>query len=126
LKDPGLRSAQPILLVGIPMVRVANGNVERTDFRLFMLNTTVRRLGIALDIWYQAEGIEGPKVDTSTRDPSADGRDVVVVLLNPAFEITRDAAAHYNGYSSPTGLKYLAIGAGALGSQIIDNLTRFG
>src|SRR5208337_4175966 len=47
-------------------------------------------------------------------------------LLNSSFEITRDIAARLNGQKESITKSIVAIGVGALGSQVVMNLARSG
>lgn len=129
LERAELRDAQPILIVQIPMLRAIGGEVERTDTRLFMLDTPVRDLGVSLDIWTVAPGVKGPLIEGPNLfpgDPSFDGANVSVMLWSALTDITREAAAKFNGYAGASGREILVMGAGALGSQITGNLIRMG
>ncbi len=129
LMEPLTRETKPVIIVSIPITRGPDGPVERTDTRLFMLAATVRELGVSLDIWSairNAQGglMEGPTVGAV--NPTFDGTNVAVMLWSTLTDMTREAAARYNGYDKPSGCRILAVGAGALGSQVVGNLVRMG
>ena len=129
LNDPPLRGTNPVIIVSIPTVRAAGEPVERTDVRLFMLASSVREIGVSLDIWSalsDSKGgfIEGPNL--GPLNPTFDGSNVPVMLWSTLTDITQDAAARFNGYAGSTGRRLLAIGGGALGSQVVGNMIRMG
>lgn len=129
LADPSLRETRPVVIVSIPTARAAGEEAERTDTRLFMLAVTVRELGVSLDIWSAIKDDEGRMIEGATLgalNPTFDGSNVPVMLWSTLTDITRDAAARFNGYECPTGLGLLVVGAGALGSQVVGNLVRMG
>lgn len=117
-----LLDAHPVLLVHVPIVRQAGGPVERDDLWAFLVAATVRELGVALDLF----SAEGGRILPALRAPGARGGDIPIEVMNPSFDLTADRAASYNGYGSPTGKNILAVGAGALGSQVLSNLARVG
>lgn len=129
LGDPSLREARPVVIVSIPTARAAGKQAERTDTRLFMLAVTVRELGVSLDMWSAIKDDKGHLIEGPTLgalNPTFDGSNVPVMLWSTLTDITREAAARFNGYEGPTGLGLLAVGAGALGSQLVGNLVRMG
>lgn len=129
LADPSLRETRPVVIVSIPTARAAGEEAERTDTRLFMLAVTVRELGVSLDIWSAIKDDRGRMIEGATLgplNPTFDGSNVPVMLWSTLTDITRDAAARFNGYEGPTGLGLLVVGAGALGSQVVGNLVRMG
>lgn len=54
------------------------------------------------------------------------GSDTELLVLNPAFTLSRERAANLNKITQKLDHKILAIGAGALGSQVIINCSRAG
>lgn len=125
LKDKALRGTRPVIIVSVPTGRTPDAPQERTDTRLFMVQSTIRELGVALDLWTaMPDGTEGPNLCVS--DPKFDGSVIPVLLWSTSTNITRERAAQFNGYDAPTGAKMLAIGGGALGSQVVGNLVRMG
>lgn len=119
---PQLADAHPVLLIHVPIVREAGGPVERDDLWAFLLATTVRDFGVELDLYSK----EGGRIMASVRRAGPWGADIPIDVMNPGFDLTQDAAAAYNGYGAPTGKSIVAIGAGALGSQVLGNLARMG
>lgn len=59
-------------------------------------------------------------------DVNKRGEPVGVVMANPLFSFSKELAATQNALSGPVCRKILAVGLGALGSQIFINLVRAG
>jgi hypothetical protein len=119
---PQLADAHPVLLIHVSIVREAGGPAERDDLWAFLLATTVRDFGEELDLYSK----EGGRLLAAYRRPGPWGADILIDVMNPCFELTSERAAAYNGYGAPSGKRFAAIGAGALGSQVLANLTRMG
>lgn len=123
LNRPGVRAAHLLLLIQAPMLRVEGGDVERIDHWGFLLHKDVREVGIALDLWTEAAGNAGPVHFGRKEGPY--GADVPVEPVNVTMALDSVSAAGYNG-REPSSQRIAAIGAGALGSQILANLARMG
>lgn len=123
LKQNTLHPALPVLIIQVPMLREEGAEPERKDLVAFLLNTTVRDLGLALDLW-SLEGDGGPIL--FGRKPGPYGEGVEAEAVNILLELAPEVAAQYNGLEGPSCCSIAAIGAGALGSQVISNLTRMG
>lgn len=123
LNRPGVRAAHLLLLIQAPMLRVEGGEVERIDHWGFLLHKDVREVGIALDLWTEAAGNAGPVHFGRKEGPY--GVDVAVEPVNVTMALDAGSAAAYNG-REPSGQRIAAIGAGALGSQVLANLARMG
>lgn len=125
LQQPNLREAMPLVVVQVPMLRGEGEEPERRDLWAFILDATVVEVGIALDLW-SSEG-EGPgEVYAFNRRPGPYGEAIRVIAADLHSELIPRHAAEYNGLDGPSGKSIVAIGAGALGSQVIANLTRMG
>jgi integrative and conjugative element protein (TIGR02256 family) len=114
----------PILLIGIPAIRHAGGPVEQPELWAFLLEATVSQIGERLDLWQVQDGKLGIVLRPDT---SRSGDDVGVSLLNPHLTLSRIRASQLNGASEwlDPGV-VVAVGAGALGSQVLINLARGG
>jgi hypothetical protein len=117
------QSAHPILLIGIPVTREAGNPAEVSELWAFLLNLTVREIGQRLDLWQVQDG----KLATILRpDTSKRGDDIGVGLLNPHLTLSRTRASLLNGVPESSDCRVVAVGAGALGSQVLINLARGG
>ena len=59
-------------------------------------------------------------------DKSKTGDDVDIAVLNPVHQLDRSMAAKLNGEDELVDMRVVAIGMGALGSQVAINLARTG
>lgn len=120
---PALLNAPPILIVALPKLRNAGGEVETVELWAFVLSKTVGEIGVALGILGKHNGsfglVLGGKPDTAQLEETAVG------ILNPIFSLSRSTAATLNG-TKPNLQKIAVVGLGALGSQVVDNLVRAG
>jgi len=116
------RDFTPVLLLQVPITRTAGGDPERYEIRAFALDTTVERLGIALGI---LDSKQPAAALIRAGDGRCDGTTVVLEAWNVQTTLSRSMAARYNGESAEE-LSYVAVGAGALGSQLLNDLTRGG
>lgn len=112
--------AIPMLLLQVPVTRSVGGPVERYDVRAFKLASNVVELGDRL-------GIIDPKIPSGALIGAEgnDGSAAALDVFNVHATMSRETAAIFNG-ESQARLSYVAIGAGALGSQLLMNLTRGG
>jgi integrative and conjugative element protein (TIGR02256 family) len=120
--DARRREFTPVLLLQVPITRTAGGDPERYEVRAFALDTTVERLGIALGV-LDAEQPAAALIRAD--DGRRDGTAVALEAWNVQTTLSRSMAARYNGESIEE-VSYVAIGAGALGSQLLNDLTRGG
>lgn len=119
----GIREAVPIALLGLPLKRASADEPERYDLLALPLDTTFRKLGVSLDLW----GLHDKDLGlVLTPDASKRGDDVGVHFLNAVVTAGRDQFAKMNGLEPADARRVCAIGAGALGSQVLLNLARMG
>lgn len=111
-----------VLVVCFPKTRETGGRVEASDVWAFVTAATVREVGAAVGRWALHDGIVAALIGGV--DTARDGADVEIGLLNPAFTLSREAAAKYNGQPAPSDLLITAVGCGALGSQVVLNAAR--
>ena len=105
-----------LLVVAFPLTRNGEATVESTDVWAFLTLSSVADVGVAIGLWERVgkHGLGRP----IQRDPSADGSAIGLDILAPQFDLSRDTAAAASGYSADNR-KSVAIGAGALGSQVL-------
>ena len=116
------REAQLVILVAFPLVRTDNGLPERWDFWAFMTSDKIREIGVKIGLWESLNGQLGVLIQ---QDLAKRGQDIPILVLSPYFTLSRKSAALANGVPS-SAIKILAVGAGALGSQLIVSLARSG
>lgn len=114
-----------VLIVRFPKLRQEGGNVESIDSFAFLFNTTIQEVGEDIGIWELPEGLQNVGL-LCPRDLTKNGEHIPILLLNLNFNLSRKRAALLNGFTDKCDLKIVAIGAGALGSQVSANLIRAG
>lgn len=141
-----------ILLLGVPLRRIADGPVERHQYYGFRCaqgqTDALLRAGSvpeevvahmlerpqSVDIGPGAlgrvlgvlDGHPGMLVPVLHPDPGANSASVVVNMLLPRVILGRVQAAAYSGHETQDDTTFLAVGQGALGSQLFANLARQG
>lgn len=111
------------LVVSFPKTRTDGGPTENSETWCFATGQTVEELCIAVGSWGVVGSAVGPLVSP---DEDKRGQDVPVLVLNPCFELSRESAARLNGLSRAEDARFVGVGAGAFGSQVVMNLTRSG
>lgn len=140
--DRSVMNATLVIILVLPKTRVEGAAEETPDVWAFMcirilpeggsedLARTggkdvrfakVIEVGEQIGLWENHKGAMGAllTVDTEKR-----GERVEVALLNPTAALSRESAARYNGLGRRDGRRIVAVGAGALGSQVFLNLMR--
>ena len=120
--EPKLLDARLAIIVALPLQRSSDGRIESWDFWVFATLATIREVGIDIGLW-TAHGKEVGLL--LSPDETRRGEATTIDILTPYREFSPTAAATANGIS-PSPLKVVAIGAGALGSQVITTLARSG
>lgn len=117
--------ASPLLVVRQPLQRTAGGPVEAVDVWAFLVPEPLRAVGQKLDAW--STDPETGKIGTLVGVAAdRDGRDIPVHVLDPVSTLTPGVAAELNGRPPTGGPAGVAVGAGALGSHLLDALVRSG
>jgi proteasome lid subunit RPN8/RPN11 len=117
-----MRKANLIVVAYFPKTRTVGGSAEIRDIWSFMLGDTLETLGEKLGLWQLRGGVIGKLLSP---DLSTTGDDVLLDVLNTSFALNRSVAAALNGVS-PNVSAIAAVGAGALGSQVIPKLMQSG
>ena len=116
-----LLGRKPILITVLPKLRTRGGAVEATDIFAFSIDRTVAALGNKLGLWETTDGHVGLLIPRDDPDPDA----VRLECLHPVQKLSMRAAASAAG-RNPDLRKAVAVGQGALGSQVVSNLIRTG
>lgn len=111
------------LFIRIPKTRTPGGKVEAVEVWAFPTLSTVTDIGEALGIWLRHNGSLARLLEP---DLTRTGEEIKLDVLVPVPSLTRHQAARLNGLPEPIDLQFMAVGAGALGSQVINNLIRAG
>jgi hypothetical protein len=121
-RRPDALASQLILIVRVPKARDAGSPIEALETWAF-LGPSALEIGVALGIWEPS----GPGVALMV-PVREDRRGEAAALdgLAVHFRISRDDAARLNGRPGADDRRLVAVGAGALGSQVIMNSARAG
>lgn len=113
-----------VLVLALPKVRKAGATPEGVEYLAYFLEeTTIKSIGRALDLWYEQE--TGLGVVLRPNPEHRTDHHILLQSMQVRFPLNRRSRALYNG-SVPNQKKIVAVGAGALGSQVISNLVRAG
>jgi len=121
-KDEGFLDASLILVVVFPLKRDGDGDIEVTDTWAFITMDSVFEVGRRIGVWEKFDGKVGCLL---TPTESMRGMDVALDIVRPHFSFTRKAAAQASGADAILD-RMVAVGAGAIGSQVVVNLVRCG
>ena len=117
-------SAQLVILIRLPKRRRDKGPVESVELRAFQALDPIGIVGARLGINWHRSKVDDPKsVPARQQIRSETG----LTLLNVREILSKESARLSNGLSQiSSDPRMTAIGAGALGSPILANLTRSG
>lgn len=115
--------AHLLLVVLLPKTREPGGAIEDTEAWLIYREESLLRIGAALGAWRTVRHRPEPLDRPCAPDR---GGDLRIHVLNPMAPFTRERAAEYNGLAPQGAPAIVAVGAGALGSQVVLNLVRAG
>jgi hypothetical protein len=119
---PKLLEAKLAVIVALPLSRAAGGTVESWSFWVFATLKTIGEVGTDIGLWT----VVNEKAGLLLRpDEMRRGEQVGVEILSPYVEFSPAAAAKANAIERAP-VKTVAVGAGALGSQVIVTLARMG
>lgn len=118
-----LLDKQLLLLLVIPQTRSEGAPEEALEVRGFRTEETVSRVGCEIDLW-ELRGDSLGRV--MVPDPLRRGAAVELSMLNVVHRLSRAAASALNGVDGDSVPQVIAVGVGALGSQVCLNLARAG
>lgn len=111
------------LVLVLPKTRRGSGDVEAKDPYAVLISTPILKIGEALGIWDIRDGQPGGLI---AWDPNKNWEALAILPANLMFSFSRDLAAQQNGLKCRDDRKIVAVGQGALGSQVFLNLARMG
>lgn len=114
----------PLILVTIPKQRDAQAEVETWENWAFLPNAPLGQLGEALGRTFSGEGNQSNFRISATAPACLDG--VILVGWRVVQRLDRVAARVFAGNAAAVDRKLVAIGAGAVGSNVIVNTVRAG
>lgn len=112
-----------IIIVALPKTREASSAAETTDLWAFLCAKPIAEIGEYIGVWQPHNGQIGLLYPF---DQEKRGGQVEVAILNPMFAFSRESAARLSGVAERERSKVVAVGVGALGSQVFLNLIRMG
>lgn len=116
-------SKQLLLVIAFPLTRDNGSAIEASSTWVFLTTKTIEEIGVDIGIWQKtSNGLGKIFLD---RDPTLNGQNIPLELVSPIFDTTRSTVAAASG-AEPDARRVFAVGAGALGSQIIKSLLRTG
>ena len=117
-------SAQLIILIQLPKRRRDRGPVESVEIRAFQALDPIGIVGARLGINWRRGKVDDPNLVSDQRQI---GSETGLALLNVRETLSKESARLTNGLSQISAdPRVTAIGAGALGSPVLTNLTRSG
>jgi integrative and conjugative element protein (TIGR02256 family) len=111
-----------LIISRFPRQRLAGQEPETTDVWAFLCGT-VEEVGAAVGAWEKRGSSVGALLNVAIDEEQL--KKISIDVLNTAIELSRARAATANG-CEPSIKKIVAVGAGALGSQVIPLLVRAG
>lgn len=125
-KDDGCLDAALIIVIAFPLQRQEGAEAEISDIWAFVTIQSVFEVGKRLGVWDWVQAKNKKAVGLLLRpDEALRGQDVELDVVRPHFAFSRTGAASASG-TEPGLCKTVAVGVGALGSQIVMNLVRGG
>lgn len=131
--QPLVHGARMLWVLQVPHQRDAASAPERLDIHAFASDLSVQQTAEKLGLWAKSppSQISGATTWTPTIAPSeslyhVQATEIGLEALNVAPMLSRQTAALFNGHGSAQTPRVVALGAGALGSQIFFNLVRAG
>lgn len=122
--DDLIGRTEVILLLSLPKKRTEEGDIESIEFRAFVCeNASTHRIGEEIGIWETANGGIGLLLQT---DETKNGSNISLRPANCTFICQRDDLIRFADIKSDAQNKFVCIGVGALGSQVISNSARMG
>ncbi len=135
--DSPTLNASLVIIVVLPKTRKDAGVPEHSDLWVFICVPTTPNtaqeptnvtsfpklsdIGEELGLWKANSGQLAMLIPP---DGTRQGESIEIAMLNPCFALSRDEAALLNDHAQRDGRTIVAIGMGAIGSQIFLNLIR--
>ena len=121
-KDDGCLDVSLIIVIAFPLQRGEVATVEVTDTWAFLTTENVYEVGKRIGVWDKSNGKVGEFI---TPIEALRGAAVTLDIVRPHFSFSRSSAARASGVDA-VDAKTVAVGVGAIGSQIVLNLVRGG
>lgn len=121
----GMRSQPLLLVIELPKLREAGGEVELVEHRGFFLSDKVGALFKTSTVQVKEGELWVPKTTLPLFEDRRELEKVPLLPLSIRWHLSPNFAAAMSGHAH-LPLKTLAIGVGSLGSQVVNNLYRGG
>ncbi|MCE4553802.1 ThiF family adenylyltransferase [Roseateles cellulosilyticus] len=123
----GQENSFVVIVLHIPMVREAGGEVQRVARRAFLIEGDLHQLGVKAGALYEHERRYFAEVQGSflARDPATDWKNEPVVPMS-VLQFPDGLAARAQSSLNDEGPRGALVGAGSLGSAILNLWTRAG
>lgn len=123
----GAENSFAVIILHIPMVREAGGEIERMARRAFLVASDFRKLGVKAGALYVHERRYFAEVQGSilARDPATEWRSELVSPMG-VLQFPDSAAARAQSSLEDEGPRGTLVGAGSLGSAMLNLWTRAG
>jgi hypothetical protein len=112
-----------LLIVRLPKTRSVGAAPETTEVRAFLTGQDLGEVGADIGVWQMSGGKRGVLLETDT---AKTGGQTIVAILEAMPSLSREFAAQLNGEVSQPSKRVVAVGVGALGSQVLLNVIRCG
>ena len=122
-KEKHLLEGRLALIIRMPKIRDKGSVAEAIELRAFLTFETIREVGVEIGLWDESDGCIGYLIPI---DYNKAGQQIRIGMLNPVPSLSRENAALFNNLLPQSSKKIVAVGLGALGSQVFMNLIRAG
>jgi len=117
--------ASVLVLISIPLRRASTGVVETSSYRAFFLHGGALKVGVALGALFEQEGRFYSSIGILGGGHSDGWEDIALDPVTVLWENSAERARAQSGHSEP-GPKGVVIGAGSLGSALLELWIRSG
>lgn len=122
--NAGILNAQLIILCILPKKRGDDQQAESYDLYAYKIDKNLKTVGHEIGLWDYFEGTIGGLLGGI--DESKKGAELTGELMNTIEGYDKEIAQLTTGLPVPFDPVILAVGLGAIGSQIVDNFLRMG
>ncbi|MBV9670042.1 MAG: ThiF family adenylyltransferase, partial [Acidobacteriales bacterium] len=127
--SPQNLAARPLILLRVPLLRPDGSPTGQADLKAFTtVSDSFEAIGLALGVFLPAgEAATGNRrvARSLTADPQKTGENVATSILSVQADYCREVAAAGSGFAADTR-RVTIVGAGALGSHLIEIMRRDG
>ncbi len=123
--DPAIEMSLPLFLaVYFPKQRFADSAIESVETWTFATESNLLEVGAAIGC-FGTENSDTQGGIILGRDATKSGQGIQLDIFRPTLRLSLSDGAYCSGLEADSN-EYIAVGAGALGSQVLGNLVRMG